>query len=295
MAQFLIGFWCGCVAATLVFCLLYSNKLRQLKEDNDSAGGENNALNDGEAEEQSASSDIRVLVVDDSKLSRTVIRDYLMKRNLEVYEAENGPESLKLAKKYTFDLIFIDQHMPVMDGNETLLRLKAEGGVGQQVPVVAVGSTVRREHEEEYRNKGYMACLGKPIQENRLDEILSRLLPKQDKEAIPDGFSYRKGLENFDGNEEVYRETLGLFAELWTERKEQLRQFLEEENMPEYAILIHAIKGDARTLGAEVLGEMAYEQELLAKAGNAAAIKKGFTRIMEAGDKTAEYFVQMFS
>ena len=48
---------------------------------------------------------------------------------------------------------------------------------------------------------------------------------------IPEGFSYQKGLKNFDGNEELYKETLLLFSSLWEERKEQLQQFLKEENM----------------------------------------------------------------
>ena len=74
-----------------------------------------------------------------------------------------------------------------------------------------------------------------------------------------------------------------------------MKKFLEENNMPEYAILIHAIKGDARTLGAEGLGELAYEQELRAKADDADAIRNTFDKVMEAGDTTAEYFKKMYS
>ena len=295
MAQFLIGFWCGCVAAALVLCLLYANKIKQLKEKG-SPEGENKDMPENVAEDTgTTTSGTRVLLVDDSRLSRTVIRDILLKKDLDVYEAECGTDCLKQVKKHGFDLIFIDQHMPGMNGDETLRRLLEDGSIGKEVPVVAVGSAIRKEHEEEYRKKGYAACLGKPIQENRLDEILAELLPQNEKETGLEGFSFRKGLDNFDGDETVYRETLCLFAELWEERKEQLQQFLEEKNMPEYAILIHAIKGDARTLGAELLGEMAYEQELQAKAGDAAAVETGFERVIAAGDKTAAYFVKMFS
>lgn len=295
MAQFLIGFWCGCVAATLVLCLLFANKLRQSKDNSQLTGECGDRQEGAGTDAKGMISGPHVLLVDDSRLSRTVIREILLKRELEVYEAENGAESLKLAKKQEFDLIFIDQHMPGLDGDETLQRLWKDGGVSRKVPVVAVSSTIRKEHEEEYRAKGYAACLGKPIQENRLDEILARVLPHKEEVVAPEGFFYRKGLANFDGNESAYRETLVLFAELWAERKEQLRQFSEEENMPEYAILIHAIKGDARTLGAEHFGEMAYAQELQAKAGDVEAVKSGFEQVIEEGDKTAEYFVRTFS
>lgn len=295
MVQFLIGFWCGCAATVLVGCIAFSNKIRQWKEVSGKNGaGEQKAEVPTVTTEQVMDGP-RVLLVDDSKLSRTVMKEFLSKHELDIYEAENGAECLKLVKEQEFDLIFIDQHMPGMSGDETLQYLRERGGVSPDVPVVAVGSTVRKEHEEGYLEKGYAACLGKPLQENRLSEILARLLPDDETEKKPDGFSYRKGLTNFDGNDAVYRETLVLFAELWEERKEQLRQFLEEKNMPEYAILIHAIKGDARTLGAEGLGELAYAQELQAKAGDAEAVEQGFARVINEGDMTAEYFKRMFS
>lgn len=315
MPQFLIGFWCGCVAAALVTGLLFSGKTKRAAESS-------------EEDNEDAVQDIttasyngrKVLLIDDSRLSRRVMKEYLNKREPRVFEAGNGTEGLKLAKSHSFDVIFIDQCMPGMDGDETLHCLRKVGSVGPDVPVIAVGSTVRKEQEAEFRLKGYVACLGKPIQENRLDEIWESLfsqsealqedkdpggtgnqesptteLPKDRKQREPEGFFYEKGLENFGGDDDAYRETLVLFADLWVERKEQLRQFLEEYNMPEYAILIHAIKGDARTLGAEGLGELAYEQELRAKAGDTEAISSTFDRVIGEGDTTAEYFKQMYS
>ncbi len=295
MAQFLAGFWCGCAATTLVLCLLYANKLKQLRE-NAKKYKEPEFMKAATVAGEKLRGDMpQILLIDDSKLSRTLMREILGKRALEIFEAANGEESLKLAQKYEFDLIFLDQNMPGFDSDETLERLWEESGVKREVPVVAVGSAIRKTNEKEFRQKGYVACLGKPIQENRLAEILEQVLPHREEGEKPEGFSYRSGLANFDGNEEVYKETLVLFAELWAERKEQLRQFLEEENMPEYAILIHAIKGDARTLGADVLGGIAYEQEIKAKEGNCEAVRAGFDRVIQTGDKTAEYFMQMFS
>jgi len=285
--QFVIGFWCGFAAATLVLNLIHANKKKSAegKKENTSAFGS----------EEGNSAKIKVLLVDDSKLSRTVMKGFLADRGFEIIEAENGAESLNLAKQYNFDLIFLDQHMPGLDGNETLRLLRQASPAGPDVPVVAVSSTLRNENENSILERGYVACLGKPIQKNRLDEIVDRVISVEETDGKPEGFSYEKGLHNFDGNDGVYRETLVLFSELWTERKEQLRQFLEEENMQEYAILIHAIKGDARTLGAENLGEAAYEQEMQAKAGDTEAIRNGFDRIIKMADETADYFLKSFS
>lgn len=293
MPQFLIGFWCGFVSAVLVLCLLYTNRKRQAEDD--TGGDQKRKRKEGSNSKKAVSSGIRVLLVDDSKLSRTVIKEFLAKRKWSIFEAGDGLESLQLAKKQRFDLIFMDQNMPGVNGDETLRHLWKEGGVDRDVPVIAVGSSIRKENEEEFRKKGYAACLGKPIQGNRLDEILSQVLPDEAVLREPEGFSYEKGLKNFDGNESAYRETLVLFAELWEERREQLRKFLEEENMEEYAILIHAVKGDARTLGADAFGESAYEQELKAKQGEVRAIRNSFERVIKEGDRNAAFFKEMFS
>lgn len=294
MPQFLIGFWCGFVSAVLVICLLYANKRRQNEE-----GAENIykkiKKDDSDRAEAVASSGFRVLLADDSRLSRTVIKSFLADRSWEIIEAEDGPDCLRMTRKQKFNLIFLDQNMPGPGSEETLQCLWDEGGVDKSVPVIAVGSSVRREHEEEFKKKGYAACLGKPIQGNRLEEILDQLFPGSKGAREPEGFSYEKGLKNFDGNDDAYRETLVLFAELWEERRAQLKQFLEEENMEEYAILIHAVKGDARTLGAEAFGESAYEQELKAKQGDVRAIRSSFERVISEGDRNAEYFRTMFS
>lgn len=293
MPQLLIGFLCGCVAATLVLGMLYANRKRQAVDVKEAGEDEKSPGRTSDLSKR-----LNVLLVDDSRLSRTVMKEYLAKRNPQIFEAENGMESLKIAQNHSFDLIFIDQCMPGMDSDETLRHLRKEGGVDSKVPIIAVGSSARKENEAEFRERGYEACLGKPIQENRLDEILERVLPDEgqtDTGGInaPEGFSYEKGLANFDGNEPQYRETLVLFADLWGERRAQLKQFLDDENMQEYAILIHAVKGDARTLGAEGLGNLAYEQELQAKAGEAEKIRIGFDKVIRAGDMTAEYFKQM--
>ncbi len=294
MPQFLIGFWCGVVSAVLVMCLLYANKRKQAEDGTGivkKSMGKSDSEQDGEVE----TSDFKVLLVDDSRLSRTVIKNFLSDRKWKVYEAEDGPECLRMAKQHNFDLIFLDQNMPGMNGDETLQLLWKAGRTDKCVPVIAVGASVRRENEEEFKLKGYAACLGKPIQANRLEEILAQVLSEGEVLQKPEGFFYEKGLKSFDGNEEVYRETLILFADLWEERREQLRRFLEEENMEEYAILIHAVKGDARTLGAEAFGEFAYEQELKAKQGDVRAIRNSFERVIQEGDRNAEFFREKYS
>ena len=67
---------------------------------------------------------MRVLVVDDEKLIREVIKEYLVLENFEVYEAENGMEAVELVKNNNFDIIIMDIMMPKMDGYSACKEIK---------------------------------------------------------------------------------------------------------------------------------------------------------------------------
>lgn len=67
---------------------------------------------------------MNILVVDDEKLIRNVIRDYLENEGMKVHEAENGKEALRVFKEEKIDLIVLDIMMPIMDGYETLKEIR---------------------------------------------------------------------------------------------------------------------------------------------------------------------------
>ncbi len=63
---------------------------------------------------------MNILIVDDNKEFRSAFKFMLMEnfsdRYDEIYEAENGAESLKIVQNYSVDIVFMDKRMPVMDG-----------------------------------------------------------------------------------------------------------------------------------------------------------------------------------
>ena len=67
---------------------------------------------------------MRVLVVDDEKLIRDVIKEYLLLENIEVEEASNGEEALNKVKQEDFDIIIMDIMMPKMDGYTACREIK---------------------------------------------------------------------------------------------------------------------------------------------------------------------------
>lgn len=296
MLRFFMGFWCGAVVTTLVVCgmQLRLRKIRRKKEMPEETAEKKDKQVSVDYGVSVMAKGAKILLVDDSRLSRTVIKDILGQTGLEFAEAESGAECLRMAESSHCDLVILDHSIPGISSAEVLQRLRRIGEY-KRVPVIITGAAVNKENEKEFLDKGFSDYLTKPIQSTRLGELLLKWLPSEKLIQKPDGFSYQNGLKNFDGNTEGYEETLLLFAQLWEERKEQLADFLKSEDMGEYAILIHAIKGDARTLGADFLAKLAYEQELAAKAGDLDSVKNTYRRVIMTGDKTAEYFTYLCS
>ena len=67
---------------------------------------------------------MRVLVVDDEKLIRDVIKEYLLLENIEVDEAENGLQAVDKVKHSDYDIIIMDIMMPRMDGYTACREIK---------------------------------------------------------------------------------------------------------------------------------------------------------------------------
>ena len=67
---------------------------------------------------------MNVLVVDDEKLIRDVIKEYLLLEKMNVVEAENGLEAIEKVKEGNFDIIIMDIMMPKMDGYTACREIK---------------------------------------------------------------------------------------------------------------------------------------------------------------------------
>jgi CheY-like chemotaxis protein len=66
----------------------------------------------------------KVLVADDNKLSRELLKTIVKQQGYEVLEAENGNEVLEILNQHEIDLIFMDYSMPKLSGIETSLQIR---------------------------------------------------------------------------------------------------------------------------------------------------------------------------
>ncbi len=117
----------------------------------------------------------RILVVDDNSLNLKVAKKILDGYNLNIDTALSGMECLdKIKKGEQYDLILMDDMMPRMSGSETLLRLKKLENF--KTPVVALTANAISGMQEKYINAGFDNYLSKPIEKDKLHNILATLV-----------------------------------------------------------------------------------------------------------------------
>jgi len=104
----------------------------------------------------------RILVIEDNPKNMKLIRDVLTYAGYDVVEASTGEEGVAAALDDPPDLVLMDLQLPGMDGREALRRLRA-GGVGSDLPVVAVTAFAMKQDRERAFAEGFDGYLEKPI------------------------------------------------------------------------------------------------------------------------------------
>jgi signal transduction histidine kinase/ActR/RegA family two-component response regulator len=120
----------------------------------------------------------KVLVVDDVDINIMVAQAMLEEYKIVPDSALSGEEALEKAAANKYDLIFMDQMMPGMDGIETTARLRKINAHYASVPVVALTANVVNTSEEYFRDLGFNSFLYKPIETEKLFKCLAENLPR---------------------------------------------------------------------------------------------------------------------
>ncbi len=232
----------------------------------------------------------KILVVDDNAMNLAVAQDLLRKTKLQIDVASSGGECLEMLKRKEYHLICMDHMMPVMDGVQTLHAIRElEDNPSRNIPVIALTANAVVGAKEFYLKAGFEDYLSKPIEPDKLEDILIQYLPKElvyltddeeisvesddneaglNEEKLTDmGINAANGLKYMGGSRSLYEKVLRDFREILHEKEEQLKSMLAKEDVSGYAIIVHALKGNARNVGADELAEEAFELEKKSKAG----------------------------
>ncbi len=120
-----------------------------------------------------------VMLVEDFRDTRQVMRRMLEIQGCRVVEAANGQEAIELSQRGGLDLVLMDLNMPVLDGFNATLRIR-EYEPTRDVPVVAVTAYDSAESRAAAGAVGCCDYVVKPLDLEHLSTLLRRLLPPRD-------------------------------------------------------------------------------------------------------------------
>lgn len=116
-----------------------------------------------------------LLIVDDVKENRDILKALLAPLGFALREAENGREALRIFEEERPCAVLMDMRMPVMDGYEATRRIKASEG-GSSVPVIAITASAFEDDVQNVLKSGADICIRKPLSPEDVYEALGKLL-----------------------------------------------------------------------------------------------------------------------
>ena len=226
-----------------------------------------------------------VLVVDDQMTNLDVARGFLKPYKMQVDCVTGGQEAINAMKdsKVKYNAVFMDQMMPGMDGIEaTRLIREIDTDYAHNIPIIALTANAIAGNEEMFLSKGFQAFLSKPINYINLDAVLRRWVRDKSKEEtmvvdrpaepeeIPDAailealskipmLNTKKALGMYAGSFDTYLTVLRSYCDNTPAVIEKLRD-VSNENLSDYSIYVHGLKGSSASIGADSLSSNAFEQ-----------------------------------
>ena len=120
--------------------------------------------------------EVRVLLVDDSRLARNHIKRVLNNLGLlKVTEAVDGSEAITLLKDNMYDLVVTDYNMPEVDGKELTKYIRNESEQSH-LPILMVTSESNDTHLANILTEGVTAMCDKPFEPQNVKKILYKIL-----------------------------------------------------------------------------------------------------------------------
>lgn len=118
---------------------------------------------------------MKVLVVEDNVVNQKILQSFLERLNHTVLVARNGQEAIDFLSENYVDLVFMDYHMPVMDGISTTLYIRKYIDPGHKMKIIAFSASVTNEMREKYLSVGMDGMISKPVSKDSLQKIISEV------------------------------------------------------------------------------------------------------------------------
>lgn len=225
----------------------------------------------------------RILIVDDVEMNQYLARQILESWGCIVEVAENGLQAVETVSAADFVLVLMDIQMPVMDGIESTLRIRALADRERaSTPIVALTANASKENCEAYIKAGMNDCLRKPFTETSLFQIVLKNSNKRQKENMNTASMQTNNNPLFvpsqkkrydlsimesisTGDQSFVLKMLQLFLETVPPSLQKIQLAVDSGQWPELSKLAHKLKATIDSMGIVELKEDIRTIELKAK------------------------------
>lgn len=232
--------------------------------------------------------DVRVMVVDDSRLNLDVIGRILQREGAHPILRESGRDALATldAAQHEIDAVLMDMQMPDMDGCETTTRIRQSPAAWARIPIIALTAGATATEQQRARDSGMDDFLTKPIDPLKLVRVLRRHIQHSRGEVLqvvpfhqtpslhasstsaesmpkaPEGWPTIEGFDMFKaaeilGDPAFFLELLDPFLRDAASITSELQALLAKGDTDSAARRIHLLCGHAGNLGASALHKAA--------------------------------------
>ncbi len=199
----------------------------------------------------------KILIIDDERSIRRALREILEFENFEVHEAENGKEGWEKIQSTTYDIIFCDIKMPLMDGMEVLDEIQK---AKIDVPVIMISGHGNIETAVDAIKKGAFDFIEKPLDLNR---ILVTIRNAKDRLfLVEETKSLKSTVKKFKGSS-IIGETEGIV---------KIKEMIEKVAPSDARVLITGGNGTGKELVARSLHDNSNRRKMAFVEVNCAAI-----------------------
>ena len=200
----------------------------------------------------------------------------LERRGFKVTVAGNGQDALEALAKHSYAVVLMDIRMPVMDGLETIKRIRAEPALRSSL-VIATSAGFLDVEKAQALDAGFDHFLTKPVDYDALQNILFDKQaiqpathteePEKNGDQFIQGFDFSNAIDTLGGDPEFFYSLTNDYINIYGNADEAFKGFLKAQDIEQAERLVHNIAGLSATFGAENLRLIArkVEQELRAE------------------------------
>lgn len=224
---------------------------------------------------------LKVLCVDDNTMNLSVIDGLLKRTGAIITNSSSGQEAIEISQKEDFDIIFMDHRMPGMSGEKAMKVIRKHYvKVHKKVVIIALTANEYEGAKREYQKMGFDNYLSKPVKTFELERTLWTYFEDKAMEIPQEGeqegeqeendvykdlfksirqikeINTDSGIKNC-GSKELFINAIKTFVETAEDNIDTLQKIIDDKDLHNGVIKVHALKSNARVIGIQELSQHA--------------------------------------